>query len=239
MLTNNNRSSLVLTGRMAGFLYLAIIACGIFSEIFVRMKLIVTNDPILTAENILASPILFRAGFVADSMMLLSDVAIAILFYALLKSTNKTLAFMASAFRLIQASVLGMNLLNYYAALLLVEGNAYLNLISDNQIDALMMFFLDLHRHGYDLGLLFFAASNFILGHLIKKSDLFVTIFGYALQVTAFVYLVGTYCRFVFPQYMAIIEPAFFIPFIVESSFCIWLMVKGVKTGEHEICVNK
>jgi hypothetical protein len=70
------------------------------------MHLIVPGEPLSTAQNLSASPLLFRAGFVADSMMLLSDVAVAIIFYVLLKPVDGTLARMASAFRLIQAAIL-------------------------------------------------------------------------------------------------------------------------------------
>jgi hypothetical protein len=40
---------------------------------------------------------LCRFGFVADSLLLLSDVAIAVLFYVLLKPVSKILALMAAA----------------------------------------------------------------------------------------------------------------------------------------------
>lgn len=58
--------------RTAGGLYLIIIVCGIFGEAFVRSSLVVPGDASATAGNILASPSLFRLGFVADSVMLLA-----------------------------------------------------------------------------------------------------------------------------------------------------------------------
>lgn len=227
----NNNVSRVLTARIAGLLYLAIIVCGIFSEVYVRMNLIAPRDAAATAANILAFPNLYRMGFVADSIMLLSDVAIAILFYSLLKAVNNTLALMAAAFRLSQAVILGVNLLNYHAALLLLGESEYGYFSVGDQHHALMMFFLDLHKHGYDLGLLFFAASNLILGYLIIKSNLFPSIFGYALQMSAVVYLAGGYCRFVFPQYVDFLQPAYFIPFIAELAFCLWLLIRSVRIG--------
>lgn len=232
--TDTNNAPLVFTARITGLLYLVIIVCGISSEIFVRMRLIVPGDAAKTAANILAFPLLFRTGFTADAIMLFCDVAVAVLFYVLFKPVNKTLAIMAAAFRLIQAAVLGANLLNYHAALLVLGGSDYGNFLFDNQRHGLMMLFLDLHRHGYDLGLLFFAVSNFILGYLITRSTLFPAIFGYALSLAAAVYLAGSYCRFVLPQYVAFLQPAYFIPFIAEFSFCLWLLIKGVSVGKQE-----
>ena len=172
--TGGNSGPLAFLARIAGLLYLVIIACGIFSEIYIRARLIVPGNAASTAANILASPMLFRVGFASDSIMLLSDVAIAILFYLLLKHVNKTLAIMAAAFRLAQAAILGGNLLHYHGALLLLDQGGYIDSLAVGHRQALMMFFLDLHGHGYDLGLLFFAVSSFILIFFVFLSSGFI-----------------------------------------------------------------
>jgi hypothetical protein len=215
--------------RTAGFLYLLIIVCGIFSEVFVRSSLIVVGDAAATAANILDSSSLFRVGFVSDAVMVMSDVAIAVLFYVLLKPVSKTLALMAAVFRLTQAAVLGLNLLNYFTALLLLSGAGYAAAFDTRQVQELAMLFLSLHSHGYDLGLLFFALSNLILGYLVAKSDYFPGILGYGLMAAALVYLLGTLTRFVVPDYLSLIEPLYIVPLIAELSFCLWLLLKGVR----------
>jgi hypothetical protein len=216
--------------RSAGVLYLIIIVFGIFSEGFIRSSLLVTGDAAATASNILASQGLFRLGFVADIFMLLSDVAIAVIFYVLLKPVSKTLALMAAAFRLTQAAILSFNLLNYYAALLLLTGTGYTTAFQQNQLNELAMLFLDMHSHGYDLALLFFSLSNFILGYLVIRSALFPAILGYGLIAAAMVYLTGSFSHFLIPDYMSIIEPLYIVPLITELSFCLWLLVKGIRS---------
>jgi len=218
--------------KYAGLLYFIIIVFGISSEVFIRSSLIVTGDANATASNILASQSLFRIGFVFDSIMLLADVAIAIVFYILLRPVSKILSLTAAAFRLMQAAILGFNLLNYYVALLLLSGTGYVAALQDEDLNSLAMFFLDMHSHGYDLGLIFFAASNLILGYLVIKSRYFPVFLGYGLIGAALVYLVGSYARFVFPNYVSLIEPMYIIPLIAELSFCLWLLVKGVKVQE-------
>lgn len=215
--------------RIAGFLYLIIIVFGISSEAFIRSSLVVMEDANITATNMMASEGLFRFGFLADSIMVLSDVAIAVLFYVLLKSVSKTLALTAAAFRLTQAAILGFNLLNYYAALLLLNGVEYATAFKSDQLNALALLFLDMHRHGYDLGLIFFGLSNIILGTLVVKSHHFPGILGYGLIAAAVVYLTGSFTLFLFPDYVALIEPIYIVPLIAEVSFCLWLLIKGVK----------
>lgn len=41
-----------------------------------------------------------------------------------------------------------------------------------------MILFLDLHSHGYDLGLLFYGLSSLILGYLVVRSDYFPGVLG-------------------------------------------------------------
>ena len=222
----------ILYARIAGLLYLIIIVFGIFSEVVVRSSLIVTGDAAATASNILRSTSLFRVGFAADSIMLLSDVAIAVLFYALLRPVSKVLALTAAAFRLTQAAVLGFNLLNYYAPMLLLRGAGFAPGAGSDRVNSLVLFFLDMHSHGYDLGLLFFGLSNIILGYLIIRSGYFPRILGYGLIAAAIVYLAGSYMRFLFPEHASVMAPIYVVPLIAELSMCLWLLVKGVRVQQ-------
>lgn len=215
--------------RVAGILYLIIIVAGISGEVFVRSGLIVKGDPGQTAANIIASPFMFRFGFFADSVMLLADIAIAVLFYLLLKPVSNVLSLTAAAFRLTQAAVLGVNLLNYYAVILLLKGPLYSEAFGDTQLHSLAMLYLDMHAHGYDLGLLFFGVSNLVLGYLVVKSSYWPSLFGYGLIAAALVYLAGSYIRFLLPALLPVFEPLYIIPFVAELSFCLWLLVKGAK----------
>ncbi len=108
--------------RAAGALYLVIIVFGIWSEVFVRGSLIVTGDATETATNVLAAEGLFRASFAADTLMALSDVALAVLLYHLLRPVNATLALTAAALRLVQTAVIAASLLHQYSALLILNG---------------------------------------------------------------------------------------------------------------------
>ena len=158
-------------------------------------------------------------------------MAIAVLFYVLFKPVSKTLALTAAAFRLTQATILGFNLLLYYAALLLLKDVNFGTVFESAQLNNLALLFLDLHSHGYELGLIFFGLSNIILGYLVIKSDFFPSVLGYGLIAAALVYLMGSYTLFLFPDYVTQIEPLYIVPLIAELSFCIWLLVKGVRVS--------
>ena len=222
-------SALIVYARAAGVLYLSIIICGIYGEVFLRSALIISGDPSATVTNIMASKTDFLTAFVTDSLMLFSDVAIAVLFYLLLKPVEKTLALMAAVFRLVQASILGLNLLHYYAAVVLLDNSLYTTAFDQGEINALVMLLLEMHSYGYDLALLFFALSSLILGYLVVKAHYFPSLLGYGLLAAGVVYLLGGYTRFLLPEYLPWIEPMYLIAFVAELSFCLWLLIRGIR----------
>lgn len=234
MADRSSETSPQVYARVAGVLYLIIIVFGIFSEAFVRSRLFVPGDAAVTAGNVLANEGLFRTGFLADSIMFLSDVALAVLLYVLLKPVSKTLALVATFFRLAQSAVLALNLLNYHAALLILKGTGYAETLQEGQRHALSLLFLDLHGHGYDLGLLLFGIHCLILGYLVVKSGYIPKILGVLMAAGAMTYLIGSYTRFLFPGYVKAVSPIYVVALVAEVSLCLWLLVKGVNVRRWE-----
>ena len=64
--------------RIAGVFYLLTILTRMFVEIFVRNRLVVSDNPAATASNILAHETLWRWGFTADIIAFASYVASAL-----------------------------------------------------------------------------------------------------------------------------------------------------------------
>ena len=158
------------TARTAGVLYIIIFVAGLLAEFVIRSSLIEWGDAAATAENIMASEGLFRLSIASDIIMILADVAIAILFYVLLKPVNAVLALMAAFFRLMQAATLGLNLLNLLFVTELLSGADYLGVFDAEQSNALALMFLDGHATGYRIALIFFALSIMVLGYLLIKA---------------------------------------------------------------------
>ena len=214
--------------RAAGFLYLVIIALGLTGELVVRSGIVVPGDAAATATNILEAEGLFRFGFVADSVMLLADIALAVLLYVLLRPVSKTLALLAMCFRLVQAAIIGGNLLHYHAALVALVGPAYGAAFPPDQLAAVAALSLELHSHGYDLALLPFGINCLLLGYLVYRSGFLPRIFGVLLAAAGVVYLVGSYTRFLFPAQVDTVAPLYVVAIVAESAMCLWLLVRGV-----------
>ena len=214
--------------RIAGVLYLVIIVLGVWSEGFVRSRVIVANEPATTAANILASIGAFQMSLVADSVMLLCDVALAVLLFVLLEPVNRVLAMMAAAFRLVQASVLGVNLLNQQVALALLSPSSEGGGFIESTRDGLVLLFAQAQERGYDLGLLFFGINCVVTGYLVFKSGFLPRALGVLLAASGPVYLAGSYLSLLAPHRAVAFDAAYLLPLLAETSFCLWLLLKGV-----------
>ena len=220
------------TARFAGLLYLIIIAAGIFAEFFVRQSLIVAGDAAATAANIVASESLFRFGIAGDLIMIISDIALALAFYFLLKPVSRSLSLTAAFFRMTQATILGFNLLNLFLALSLLSGVSYLAVLGTEQLQAMGLLFLEAHGTGYSIGLVFFGINCLILGYLVVKSGYLPKVLGILLVVAGVGYLVDCFAQFLLPTYdlyadtfaMVVFGPAV----IGELAMALWLLIKGV-----------
>jgi len=219
--------------RTAGVLYLLIVVLGIWSEVFVRAALVAPGDAAATAANIAANEGMFRLSFAADSIMALSDVGVAVLLYVLLSPVSRTLALVAAALRLLQTAVIAVNLLYHYTALLLLNGAEYA-VFAPDQLNALVALVLDMHSHGYDLGLIFFGMSCIVLGYLIAVSGYFPRLLGYFVTAAGVSYLIGSYTLFLLPAYAEPVGVIYVVPLVSELSLGLWLLLRGVNVDRWE-----
>lgn len=211
--------------RTAGVLYLAIIVCGIWADGFVRSSLIVASDAQATAANISAAMQLFRLSMVADTIMMLCDVGLAVLLYVLLRPVSPTGAMLATAFRLTQAAVLGANLLNLqFVVMFLANGGG----LDAEHRDALALLFAQAHGTGYDIGLLFFGINCLVTGYLVYRSGFLPRFLGVLILGTGPVYLIGSYLKLLAPVAAEAFQPAYLLPVLAETTLCLWLLIKGV-----------
>jgi hypothetical protein len=212
--------------RIAGALYVVIILCGMGSEVGVRVpEHRARRSGRDRGQSDQANADLFRLSFAADTVMALSDVALAVLLFILLRPAGAVLALLAMAFRLVQAALIGASLLFQMAAVLMVTR---LTGLGAEDSDALAAFFLAIHAHGYDLGLVFFGVACILLGLLIWRSGFLPRWLGVLVLAAGPVYLAGSFTRFLAPEALATVQIAYVVPLVAETAFALWLLIRGV-----------
>lgn len=223
------------TARIAGFCYLIVIATGMFSEVFVRQALRVSNDALATAHNIQTNEMLYRWGFVADLINFIVGIPTIVIIYHFFKKSHKIILQIALAFVIIQTAIIAVNLLNQISPLLLLGNDAYLNSFQENQLATLSLLSLTIQSQGYGIGLVFFGFYCILIGYVIFKTNALPKIIGVAYAIAGLCYLINSFTMFLSKGF---VNPLFIylaIPiFIGELSLCLWLLIKGIDTSKLE-----
>jgi len=215
--------------RIGGLAYLFIIIAGAFGEVFVRQQLFISGNPAATANNIAASPMLWRIGMAGDLLMHVCDLIVTIVYYKLLKPVNKDLAILAVFFGLIQTAVLVANKMNMMMPIFFLGDAEYLKAFSTQQLQVWSYLSVKTHDYGFGIGLIFFGFECLIDGYLIIRSGYLPKILGVFVQIAGVCYLINSFGMILFPKLINAISPAILLPpFVGELSICLWLIFKGV-----------
>jgi hypothetical protein len=220
--------------RLAGLLYLIVAVSGGFAELFVRQSLVVPDNAAATASNIAESAMLFRVGFVADLVNISIFLLLAFALYQLLKPVNQQIAATFVIFNAIAVAIMGANLLNHFAALLVASNPEYAAAFGTESFEALVLFFAELHAQGYLIGGIFFGLWLLPLGYLVYRSGYFPRVLGIMLMIGCFGYLTDTFVSSLFPSVGATLGLIFaLVAGIAEISFLLWLLIMGAKVPQR------
>lgn len=215
--------------RIGGALYLIIIFVGLFAEMFVRDKLIVSGNPGATAENIRAFEFLWRAGIAGNLFHLVCGTILALIFYLLLRPAGRDLALLAVFFDLISIGLEAAGKLHLVATLFPLQGAEYLQAFTPEQLHALAYLSIKSHSQTFGISLIFFGCACIVLGVLIFRSGYLPRIIGVLMQVAGLSYLLNSFALLLAPAIADLLFPAILIPpFLGETAFCLWLLIKGV-----------
>lgn len=228
MISNKNLA------RVAGLLYLVVIATGLFAEVFVRQAFRVSGDALATANNIQSAEMLFRWGIVADLINLVCGLPCVLIIYSLFKQVNKFLLQLALTLVVIQTAIIAVNLLNQISPLLILSSSSsYLNTFQPNQLATLSQLSLNIQVQGYAIGLVFFGFYCLLVGYVIYKSLLVPKFLGILYIISGLGYLINSFTMFLSKDFANPIFTYVAIPiFIGEFSFCMWLVIKGVNDSK-------
>jgi hypothetical protein len=215
--------------RVAAFVFLIIFFLGMFTELFIRPGMIVSGDPAATVKNIASSEALFRLSLASDLIRQMLLMLLPLVIYKLLRPVNKNVAALMVMFALVSVPISMVNEINHFAVLLLASGAGYLTAFKADQLNALVLFFLELRKYGTFISQLL-SLWVLLLGYLVFKSGFLPRLLGILLMLGGLCYMVSAVLFFLFPDFDTMILGLF--AFIGESLFYLWLLIKGVNVEE-------
>jgi uncharacterized protein DUF4386 len=215
--------------RVAGAIYLSLVATGPFTLLYLPDKIIVRGNATATAGNILAHEMLFRVGIVAELVGAVIFVCLGVALYRLLSGINKTQVSLMLSFVLVSSTVGFVNTLNNIAALMLARGDDFLAIFEKPQRDGLAMLFVRLHGQGNGINEMFWGLWLLPLAWLVYKSRFLPRFLGVWLALGGFAYVILCVTSILAPQYQGRLFSFFQPAFFGELAFMLWLLVKGAK----------
>ena len=219
--------------RTGGALYLAIIVLGAFAEGYVANTLIVSGDAATTAHNIMASPRLWHLSVAGDLIVVLCAVPLLWIEYLLLRPVSKHLVLLAVLFNLVSLAVEAISKLFLLVVMPTLGSADYLKAFDPHQLQILANLALNSHDIAFNLALIFFGFTCLVNGYLIFRSGYLPKFVGVLMQLAGLSYLTACFAALLAPAFADLISPAILLPPLIgESSFCLWLLVKGVNIAK-------
>ncbi len=221
--------------RLAGLLYLIVIACGLFGVGFVQGSLVVRGDAAATANNIIASESLYRLGFAAQLVMYACYAAVTAIFYDLFRPVSRGVSLFALSFSLAGIAVGAAGMLNGAAPWLLLGGADYLDVFTTDQLQALAFAFLRLDSVGFSISLVFFGIYMIAIGGLIAGSTFVPRILGVLMAIGGLCHLIYHFAGFLSPPLAAQLSAYTSLPGLVaELLLALWLVLAGVNGSQWQ-----
>ena len=218
--------------RIAGVLFLVSMVAGGFGEFYVPTKLIVSHDAAATANNITASMSLFRMSFASYLVEAVCDIALAWIFYVLLRPVRRDLALLTAFFGLVSTATFAIAELFYFAASFILGGADYLKTFSPDQVNSIAMLSLKFYGVGGGVFMVFYGVAWILRGYLIFRSDYLPKTLGALLALAG--------AGFVARNFLLVLAPAYAYDFLLLPMFLggvaltAWLLVKGVDIAKWE-----
>jgi len=217
--------------RTAGLLYLLLAITGGFGIMYIPSSIIVAGDATATADNLMESELLVSISIVSNLIGQTIVIFLVMSLHRLLKEVNPEHAILMVIMVLVSVPIVFLNTLNLIAAQILVGGTDYLSVFDVNQLNAMMMVFLNLHEYGNYVAGIFWGLWLYPFGILVVKSKFIPKLIGIFLIIGCFAYLTDSFTSLLFPQYKESISPILMIPLAIgEFSIIFWLLIKGVKS---------
>lgn len=212
--------------RAAGLLFLVILVVGPFSILYVPSQILVAGDATATAENLRAATGLLRVGMLGDTIIFLTEVAMAAVLYGLFRQVNRTVALTMGLARVSEAVMQAVAMLGYIVALAVSTG--MLATFPADQQDAVTLLALEVHGYTVYVGQLFFGLSLLILGYLIIVAPFVPKLLGILMFLASVGYLTDSLVKLLWPELAGITAVAVGVTALIgEVPFFLWLLVKG------------
>jgi uncharacterized protein DUF4386 len=164
--------------RLAGVLFLATIAGGVFAQGFLSDRLIVAGDAAATARNIVANTAVVRAAFAIFMIEMACQIGMTAAMYYLLKPVSRSLSATAAVFGYVGSAIKILARLFFYAPLFVLGGSSSLSAFSQGQLEGISSLLLRINSLGAGTACIFLGVNSVIVGYLMLRATFLPRVLG-------------------------------------------------------------
>lgn len=220
----------------AGVAYLYGILYGVAVGLPISSKLIVAGDAAATSANITAHEMLFRLNTLAELLMYVAVIVLAVALYVITRQAGRNLAVLGLSLRVVEGALSCTFVIAGYGVLEVLSHQAYLGAFTPQQRQAAVQVLLNLKIAGGRITPLFFCIGSILFYGLLLKSRGIPRVIS-ALGILAYaLFLVDDVVSLLTPGSSSTVvlanplEIAVAAPVILFEAFVgVWLVVRGVR----------
>jgi hypothetical protein len=169
------------------------------------------------------------ATVAGDLIVVLCAVPLLWIEYLLLRPVSQSLVLLAVLFNLISLTVEAVSKLFLLLVMPTLGSPDYLMAFEPHQLQILANIALRSHDIAFNIALIFFGLTCLLTGYLIFRSGYLPKFIGILIQLAGVCYLVACFAALFAPRLADLLTPGILLPPLIgESSFCLWLLIKGV-----------
>jgi|CXWL01.1.fsa_nt_gi hypothetical protein len=221
--------------RIAGVLYLLVaIFAGFAFNVYT--KLYIAGDAAATAVNVVANSGLVRMAVVADLVMVIAWIFLALTLYRLLKHVRQSAARAMVVLVAIGAGIVSLNTVFEFEGMRVAIDSSYAAALGAEGSNVLVLMLLDTQHYGILIASVFMGLWLVPLGYLAYKSGLFPKALGVALIVVCVCYHAKLLAAFLAPDLWTVIQGYLSIPiWVFELWMVLYLLIIGVRTVKQDV----
>src|SRR5262245_26720725 len=226
--------SLKRIARLAGVCYLLV---GIASLVgFYHGPLVLPDAAAMSRQLTTVSELRFRVAVLADVLVVVAGIPMALLFYELFRVVHRLYAALLALLVLVPAPVTFVVVLNYVSARFLLQGVPVVAALGGAEREALGMLFLNLHIWGVLAEEVFWGLWLLPFGYLIIRSRFMPQVFGVLLIIGAVAYSAHSVVALLMGGgRIALYEQiTMFARGAAELPVMLWLVIKGAAVPREQ-----
>lgn len=221
------------TGRLAGAVYLVVIATGIFSLAYVPSRISVGDDPAATLANVTAQAGLFRAGIAAFALEQIAFLLLPLLLYRVFAAAHRPAATLMVALAVTGVPIALAALAHRLDAVNLLTDPALARVLAAGQLQMLAMAALKSWSSHIFLASMFWGLWLLPFGWLVWRTRAIPRALGVLLMLGGVGYLLNVFGELLIPGYAATVlsDYATLPASLGEIGSGLWLALFGARAS--------